>query len=311
MDEPFLSWCYKGLRNIFPLAMPETRRIAPASIAVVALASVSLFAQETARVRIPQKPFASFRVIGTIHYVGSTNAGAFLISTPEGHILLDTGYPKTEAWVRTSIEQLGFSLADIKLILNTHAHSDHVGGHAQFKEWTGAKILTSQADAPVLADGGRSDFRSDGRELWRPVAADGIVGHGQEVTLGGVTLVAHMTPGHTKGNTTWTMMVDEGGRKYNVVFVGSMGLNRARLVNNAKYPEMADDYAKAFEVLKKLPCDVFLAFHADHFGLVAKKRKLNARTSPNPFIDGPGFRAYLEKNEALFRAQLEKERTGR
>ena len=162
--------------------------------------------------RIPQKPFASFRVIGTIHYVGSTNAGAFLISTPEGHILLDTGYPKTEAWVRTSIEQLGFRLADIKLILNTHAHSDHVGGHAQFKEWTGAKILTSQADAPVLADGGRSDFRSDGRELWRPVAADGIVGDGQEVTLGGVTLVAHMTPGHTKGNTTWTMMVDEGGR---------------------------------------------------------------------------------------------------
>ena len=303
--------CYKGLRNIFPLAMPETRRTAPASIAVVALASVSLFAQETARVRIPQEPFAAFRVIGTIHYVGSTNAGAFLISTPEGHILLDTGYPKTEAWVRTSIEQLGFRLTDIKLILNTHAHSDHVGGHAQFKEWTGAKILTSQADAPVLADGGRSDFRGDGRELWRPVAADGIVGHGQEVTLGGVTLVAHMTPGHTKGNTTWTMKVDEGGRKYDAVFVGSMGLNRARLVNNAKYPEMADDYAKAFEVLKKLPCDVFLAFHADHFGLVAKKRKLDARTSPNPFIDGQGFRAYLEKNEALFRAQLEKERTGR
>lgn len=300
-----------GLRNMFLPRMAETRRIISAAIASVALLSAQLLAQEPARARIPQEPFAPFKVIGNIHYVGSTNAGAFLISTPEGHILLDTGYPKTEAWVRKGIEQLGFKLVDIKVILNTHAHSDHVGGHAQFKEWTGAKILTSKPDAPVLADGGRSDFRGDGRELWKPVRADGIIRHGQAVRLGGVTLVAHMTPGHTKGNTTWTTTVEEGGRKYNAVFVGSMGPNRAPLVNNAKYPQIADDYAKAFEVLKKLPCDVFLAFHADHFGLAAKKRQLDAGTSPNPFIDPEGFRAYLEKNESLFRAQLEKERATR
>ena len=269
-----------------------------------------LFAQTPAPARIPQEKFAPFKVIGNIHYVGSTNAGAFLVTTPEGHILIDTGYPKTESWVRESIEQLGVKVADIKLILNTHAHSDHVGGHAQFKEWTGARVLTSRADATVIADGGRSDFRNDGRELWKPLKADGLIGQGDEVRLGGVTLVAHMTPGHTKGNTTWTTTVEEGGRKYDVVFVGSMGPNRAPLVGNVKYPKVAEDYARAFEVLKKLPCDVFLAFHADHFNLVEKKRQLDGGGTPNPFIDPEGFRAYLAKNEALFRAQLAKERGG-
>jgi metallo-beta-lactamase class B len=276
------------------------------------LVAMRVFAQtpSQAPARIPQERFPPFKVIGNIHYVGSTNAGAFLVTTPEGHILIDTGYPRTESWVRESIEQLGFKLADIKLILNTHAHSDHVGGHAQFKEWTRAKVLTSKADAPVIADGGRSDFRNDGRELWKPLTVDGIIDHGDEVRLGGVTLVAHMTPGHTKGNTTWTTTVEEGGRRYNVVFVGSMGLNRAPLVGNTKYPQIAEDYARAFDVLKKLPCDVFLPFHADHYNLVEKKRRLDAGVTPNPFIDPDGFRAYLAKNEALFRAQLEKERGG-
>ena len=294
--------------------LPATLRVGGTSsitLLLVALASACLFAQRPTRQRIPQRPFEPFTVIGNIHYVGSTNAGAFLISTPEGHILLDTGYPDTPEWVRKSVEQLGFKLADIKFILNTHAHSDHVGGHAQFKEWTGATILTSGPDAPVLADGGRSDFRSDGRELWRPVTADGIVSHGQQVRLGGVTLVAHLTPGHTKGNTTWTTTVDDGGRRYNVVFVGSMGPNRAPLLNNTKYPQMPDDYARSFELLSKLPCDVFLAFHADHFGLAGKKRRLDEGGSSNPFIDPEGFRAYLDKNEALFRAQLREARASR
>ena len=292
-------------------ALPGLRGTSSAIIVLVVLLPVCLLAQARTRERIPQQPFEPFTVIGNIHYVGSTNAGAFLISTPEGHILLDTGYPDSPWWVRKSIEQLGFRLADIKLILNTHAHSDHVGGHAQFKEWTGATILTSEPDAPVLADGGRSDFRSDGRELWRPVTADGIVHHGQQVRLGGVTLVAHLTPGHTKGNTTWTTTVDDGAQTYNVVFVGSMGPNRASLLNNPKYPRMADDYARSFDLLRKLPCDIFLAFHAEHFGLAAKKRKLDEGGSSNPFIDPEGLRAYLEKNEGLFRAQLREERASR
>ena len=257
----------------------------------------------------PREPFPPFRVIGNIHYVGSSNAGSFLITTPEGHILIDTGYSKTESWVRDSIEKLGFRLADIKIILNTHAHADHVGGHAQLKEWTGARVLTSEADKPVVADGGRSDFRSDGRQLWKPLTPDGTVKDGEEIRLGGVSLKAHLTPGHTRGNTTWTTTVVEGDRKYNIVFVGSMGLNReVPLVGNTKYPSIAEDYAHSFAVLKRLPCDVFFAFHAEHFGLADKKRRLDEKMTPNPFIDSAGLRAYIEKNERAFLDQLAKER---
>ena len=174
----------------------------------------------TARERFP-----AFQLIGNVHYVGSSNAGAFLLTTPEGHILIDSGYPKTEAWIRESIESLGFKLSDVRIMLNTHAHADHVGGHARLKEWTGARVLTSAADKPVLADGGRSDFRSDGSLLWLPVAADGTISDGQKISLGGTTLVAHLTPGHTRGNTTWTTTVTEAGKTYQVVFAGSMGLN--------------------------------------------------------------------------------------
>jgi metallo-beta-lactamase class B len=259
----------------------------------------------------PREPFPPFRVIGNIHYVGSSNAGSFLITTPDGHILIDTGYPKTESWVRQSIEKLGFRLADIRIILSTHAHADHVGGHAQLKEWTGARVLTSEADRPVVADGGRTDFRSDGRELWKPLIPDGTVRDGEEIQLGGVTLVAHLTPGHTRGNTTWTTRVTDEGREYNVVFVGSMGLNReVPLKGNLKYPRIAQDYARSFAVLKRLPCDVFLAFHAEHFGLAEKKRRLAQKSTPNPFIDGGGFRAYIDKNERAFLEQLAKEPGG-
>jgi metallo-beta-lactamase class B len=290
------------------------RRSSSSSSLTWAAVVLCLFTTATlaAQVRVggsPREPAPPFRVIGNIHYVGSSNAGSFLITTPAGHILIDSGYPRTESWVRDSIEQLGFRVSDIKVILNTHAHADHVGAHAQFKEWTGARVLTSEADAPVLADGGRSDFRSDGRELWRPIAPDGVIRHGDEVGLGGVTLVAQLTPGHTRGNTTWTMVVEEEGRKYDVIFVGSMGLSEGvPLVGNAKYPQIADDYARSFDVLKTLPCDVFLAFHAHHFGLEEKKRRLEAGEKPNPFIDPEGFRAYIEKNEAAFLDRLAQER---
>lgn len=260
----------------------------------------------------PRTPFPPFRVIGNVHYVGSSNAGAFLVTTPDGHVLIDSGYPKTEAWIRESIETLGFSLTDIKYLLNTHAHQDHVGGHARLKAWTGARVLTSAQDRPVLADGGRSDFRSDGSLLWLPVEADGVVGDGESITIGGTTLVARHTPGHTRGNTTWTMTVTEGGRAYRVVFAGSMGLNAGvPLVGNPRYPEIADDYARAFATVSRLPCDVFLPFHADHYDLPAKKAMLDAGASPNPFVEPDGCRAYYRKNEQAFRARLAAERRTR
>lgn len=280
-----------------------------AAFAALVISPGATAAQE--RSGSPREPFSPFQVIGNIHYVGSSNAGSYLITTPEGHILIDTGYPKTESWVRESIEKLGFKLTDIKIILNTHAHADHVGGHAQLKEWTGARVLTSEADRPVIADGGRSDFRSDGRELWKPLTPDGTIRDGEKIQLGGVTLVAHLTPGHTRGNTTWTTTVAERGKEYNVVFVGSMGLNSGvPLVGNSKYPRIAEDYAQSFAVLKRLPCDVFFAFHAAHFNLVEKKRWLDEAVGANPFIDKADLRAYIEKNERAFLDQLAKERGG-
>lgn len=261
----------------------------------------------TARERFP-----AFRLIGNVHYVGSSNAGAFLLTTPEGHVLIDSGYPKTEAWVRESIEALGFEVSDVRILLNTHAHADHVGGHARLKEWTGARVLTSAADKPVLADGGRSDFRGDGSLLWRPVNADGTVSDGQKISLGGTTLVAHLTPGHTRGNTTWTTTVTEGGKTYQVVFAGSMGLNaNVPLVGNMKYPGIADDYRRSFAKLKSLPCDVFLPFHAQHYDLPAKKATLDAGARSNPFVDPGACRAYYEKNEKAFLEQLSVERETR
>jgi metallo-beta-lactamase class B len=286
------------------------------AIVVCGVASPGLPARQQTQpqaARGERHPFPPFRIIGNIHYVGSSNAGSFLITTVDGHILIDTGYPQTESWVRESIEKLGLRLTDIKIILNTHAHADHVGGHARFKEWTGARVLTSEADKPVIADGGRSDFRNnDGRELWTPLTADGTIRNHEEVRLGGVTLEAHLTPGHTRGNTTWTTVVDDGGRKLDVVFVGSMGLNRGvPLVGNTKYPRVADDYAQSFAVLKRLKCDLFLAFHAEHFGMAEKKRRLDEGVTPNPFIDANALAAYVQKNEGAFLEQLAAERAKR
>lgn len=252
---------------------------------------------------------APFTVIENIHYVGTSNAGAFLVTTSEGHVLIDSGYPGTAEWLREDIERLGFRVGDIKYLLNTHAHSDHVGGHAQFRQWTGARTLVSAADAPVLIDGGRSDFRSDGREQWTPVTPDGLVRDGDEVRIGGTTLTAHLTPGHTKGNTTWTTRIGHGGRTLDVVFVGSMGLSAGvPLVGNERYPQIADDYARSFALLRTLPSDVFLAFHADHFDMPARRERLEKGGGPNPFVDGTALPTYVAKNEEAYLAELAKEK---
>src|SRR5262249_34019414 len=152
-----------------------------------------------------------------------------------------------------NIEQLGFHVKDIKFVLNSHAHSDHVGALAAFKEMTGGSVPVMAEDAPVIADGGRSDFRSDGSEQWKPVRARRILHDGDTISLGGTTMVARLTAGHTKGCTTWTMTVEDGGRTYNAVFICSMGLGpRVPLIGNPKYPTIADDYAKAFHLLRSL-----------------------------------------------------------
>lgn len=256
-------------------------------------------------------PFEPFRLIGNIHYVGVAGISSFLITTTEGHILVDTGFETTVPRIRESVKKLGFKLADIKIILNTHAHMDHAGGDALMKELTGARIIISAADAALLASGGTNDFTPYSKAMigYPPAKADRILGDGDQVTLGGVTLTCQLTPGHTKGCTTWTMDATEDGKVQHVVFFGSTSiLQGVPLVNNTNYPGIANDLAASYRKLKSLPCDVFLAPHTGFFDMAEKAKRLQRGEKPNPFIDSTAFTNFIEKAEQKFLTQLETEK---
>jgi metallo-beta-lactamase class B len=255
-------------------------------------------------------PLKPFRIIANIYYVGPVGISSFLITTPAGHILLDTGFEMTVPRIRHSLEELGFRLEDIKIILNSHAHLDHAGGHALMKRLTGARIAMSEPDAAMLAVGGTNDFTPYSREMiaYPPAQADRLLHDGDLVTLGGTTLTCHLTPGHTKGCTTWTMDVTDDGKVYHVVFFGSTSiLPGVPLTHNPQYPAMAEDFTATYRKLNALPCDVFLAPHASFFGLEKKATRLGRGEKPNPFIDPAEFHRFLEGAEAKFQSQLQQE----
>jgi metallo-beta-lactamase class B len=252
-----------------------------------------------------------FRMIGNIYWVGHTQVGSYLIKTPQGDILMDTTSAKEAPWVRDNIEKLGIKLKDIKIILNSHPHAEHMGGFAMFKELTGANIITSKLTADEMAVGGRTDFREDGSEQYKPIKPDQTVDDGGTVELGGVKLTAYITPGHTKGCTTWTTTVEEDGKKYNVVFFCGMavaGIDRAPLLNNPKYPNIVEDFEHSYKVLRSLPCDVFLYARATTIKLDEKQKRLNQGEKPNPFVDPAGCRGYIDDNENEFLDQLAQQR---
>jgi metallo-beta-lactamase class B len=198
-----------------------------------------------------------------------------------------------------------FLLPTLKILLSSHAHYDHAGGLAALKEMTGARFFASQADAPAHARGGKADPVFGDRFLYPPVQADRLLQDGDTVTLGGTTLIAHVTAGHTQGCTTWTMKVDDRGRKLDAVFICSTSvLPETRLTINPSYPGIADDYARTFRVLRELPCDLFLASHGSFYNLKDKAERLRKGDGPNPFIDLEGYRQYLDRNEKAFRDRL-------
>jgi metallo-beta-lactamase class B len=235
-------------------------------------------------------PFTPHKVIGDIYYVGTRSLASFLIATPDGHILINTNYEAGVPGLKDSVEKLGFKFADIKIVLGSHAHADHMEGDALVKEMTGAQVMAMAEDVPAL-----ERMRPGGK----PHPVDRILRDGDRVILGGATLVARLTPGHTKGCTTWTTTVREDGRERSVVIIGSMGSNQGfQFVNNKDNPTIADEYKQGFRVLRSLKPDVPLASHPAMYDMAGKFARIGK--GPNPFVDPGGYVAELDAVEGLF-----------
>lgn len=255
------------------------------------------------------RPFPPYRVIDNVYYVGTNEIAQFLITTSAGNILLDSGFEASVPRLRENVEALGFHYADIKLLLTSHAHIDHVQAHALVRQQTGARVVVSTGDAPFVEHGGKGETVFDGVYAWTPCPVDWRVNDGDHVTLGATTLTAHLTPGHTAGATTWTMKVSERGQPLDVVFFPSANINPGvRLVGNARYPRIVEDFRRSFETWKTLACDVFLADHGDFYAMSKKYDRLRDGAAANPFIDPTGYRQFVAEAERRFSQQLESER---
>ena len=249
-----------------------------------------MFSRNVGSAEQQRAQFPPHRIAGNLYYVGSESLASFLIATPAGHILINTNWEDSVETLRTSVENLGFNFEDIEIILGSHAHGDHMQGDALVKELTGASVMAMAEDIPGL-----QRIQPGGK----PHPIDRVLEDGDEVMLGGSTLVARLTPGHTPGCTTWTMIVEEGNQTYNVVIVGSMGSNPGfQFVNNTANPTIADQYKKGFSVLGSLSVDIPLASHPAMYNMSDKYERLGQ--SPNPYIDPEGYRAELEAVETLF-----------
>ena len=292
----------------------------PSTAALALLLTVTVFAQapQVSRAQMKKeiedrlhgpasKPFDGFRVIDNIYYVGIEGISSFLITTSAGAILIDTGTEQMMPVIRNNVEKLGFKPRDIQIILSTHAHFDHIEGHAAMKALTGAKVMAVDEDAKALASG--IDTSSGEHVGWKPVKVDRVLKDGDTVTLGGATLQAHLTPGHTKGATAWTMTAHDGGKPIRVVIAGATAVNPGTtLLGNRIHPTVVSDFARTFRVLKGLNADVFLPSHPGQFGMEEKLKQLKAGKSPNPFVDPAGYKQFIEDGERVYLKQLEAER---
>jgi metallo-beta-lactamase class B len=255
------------------------------------------------------EPFPPHRIIGNIYYVGSRGLASYLITTRAGHILINSNLKTSVPQIRQSIEKLGFHFKDVKILLISHAHFDHDAGSAEIKKLTGAKYMVMDGDVSVVETGGESDFQyGDDTTLRYPATkVDQMLHDGDQVILGGAVLTAHKTAGHTRGCTTWSLRINEAGHSYDVVIVGSPNVNPGyKLVNNVRYPEIANDYARGFGVLKSLPCNVFLGAHGSYFEMESKYARLNAGGA-NPYVDPEGYKNYGMDREQAFLSELQKQ----
>lgn len=280
--------------------MTRIRKIALTLAAAVGLMATSASAEWPSGWTRPTQPF---QVIGNIYYVGTEGLSSWLITSAKGHILIDGGMPENAALVEANIKALGFKLSDVELLLNSHAHFDHAGGLAQLKKDTGAVMIASAGDKWALETGKYPGSEDVAALNFPPVKVDQVIADGASVGVGGASLTANITPGHTKGCTSWTTTVKDGAKAYKVIFFCSATVAANRLAPNPQYPGIVADYQKTFARLPKIKADIFLAPHPEQMGLAAK-RAARGPGKPNPFIDPNELGQNAARLEADFNTQL-------
>jgi metallo-beta-lactamase class B len=264
---------------------------------------------------LSEDPFPPHRIAEGLYYVGSKGLASYLVTTSQGHILINPSFETTVPLIRSHVEKLGFKFTDVKILLNSHAHSDHVAGMALARELSGADVYVMKGDDRTVETGAGESPRP-----WKPTPIKRVLADGDKVTLGGVSLTALLTPGHTRGCTTWTMRAKLGGKNRNVVVVCSPNVNpNYRLVDDKKaghdpgvanayyYPEIVRDYEKSFRIWKRLPCDIFLGAHGNYYGMEAKYQRLLAGQE-DAFVDPQGYRTWIAEREQTFRTRLEEQK---
>lgn len=275
-------------------------------LAAAALAAPAPVSSNPVNWALPAEPV---KIADGLYYVGSAGLASYLITTPQGHILIDGGMPVNAGQIETNIGKLGFKLSDVKVLLNSHAHFDHSGGLAKLKADTGAKLAASAGDKAALETGTYPGWEGRSYLDFPPVKVDRVLKDGDKVELGGVVLTAHMTPGHSAGCTTWTFPLRIDGAERQVMVYCSTSVAANRLASKTKgpqYPGIVADYQNTFAKLKAMKADVFLAPHAEQFGLAAKRAKLTAG-GPNPFVDPDELQRTVATSEAAFRTELAKQ----
>ena len=248
------------------------------------------------------EPFPPFHVAGNIYSAGTKGLGAFIITTPQGNILISSTVPASVPQLKANMEKLNLKYSDIKLILHTHAHYDHIGGNPLIQKETGAKYLVMDRDVPVVEKGGRD---------YPATKVDRVLHDGEKIELGGTVITAHSTPGHTPGCATYTMTITDAGKTYNVAFLGgtttgSPGAPPFKLVNRSDYPEIVSDYRKSYRYLKSISPDIWLGAHGSFFNIVDKYPRLKPG-QPNPFIDPDGYKKYIDRMSSEFEAEVKKQ----
>jgi metallo-beta-lactamase class B len=255
-----------------------------------------------------QKLLPPLKIVGNLYYVGDNDLASYLVVTPQGDILINTGYEYSVPEIQSRIQTLGFHFTDIKILLVTHAHSDHAAGEAAVKKLTGAKMFAIEEEVELLETGGKTDYLFGNSGWFPPVKVDRALKDGEKIELGGSTITAYLHPGHTKGSASYAMDITDVGKTYHVLIANLGNINDGTvLLHNPKYPKIVQDYARTFQAQKELTCDIFLTSHAGQFGLLSKWHPGDAY-NPDRFVDPDGYARAVERSENRYLRQLQEER---